>query len=142
MKRLLIFILLCTLVVGCYDLKASAEYYPSPQVTEHDIRVWYFPDIATNLYRVCDNNGKLIRFIDFQDVAIELMDDLTDAHSGDKFVFKITLKSPLVKDEYMELIILDENEITVYNNDIKVPVDKIGEYNIIHIIDSGIIRIC
>jgi len=141
MKRFLIFILICIILVGFNELKSFADYL-SPFVTEHDIRIRYFPNITTNLYRICDNNGKLVRFIDFQDVTIELMDDLTDAYPGDRFVFKINLKTSLVKDEYMELIILDENEITVYNNDIKVPVDKIGEYNIVHIIDSGIIRIC
>jgi len=141
MKRLLIFILICIILIGFNELKSFADY-SSPYITEHDIRIRYFPNIATNLYRICDSNGNLTRFLEFKDVQFEIVDDLTDINSGDKFVFKITINTQFIKDEYMELIILDENEITVYNNDIKIPVDKIGEYNIIHIIDSGIIRIC
>lgn len=141
MKRLLIFILICVMLVGFNELKSFADYYPSPTITEHDIRVRYYPSITTNVYRVCNSDGQLIKFFDLRDVSYDLMDDLTDAHSGDKFVFSIKLNTELNDDEYMELIVIDENELTVYNNDIKVPVEKFDKYNIIHIIESGIVHI-
>lgn len=120
---------------------ANADSFPSPTVTEHDMRVRYFPDVASNLYRICDNDGNLVRFIEFKDVNYSLLDDLKKITSDVKFAFNIDINTEFVNDEYMELILLNENEITVYNNGIKVPVEKFGEYNIVHVIDSGLITV-
>ena len=128
-------------LIGCIVPIASADYFPSPTVTEHDMRARYFPDIASNLYRICDNDGNLVRFIEFKDVTYSLLDDFTGITSDVKFAFNININTEFINDEYMELILINENEINVYNNGIKVPVEKFGEYNIVHIIDSGLITI-
>lgn len=120
---------------------ANADYFPSPTVTEHDMRLRYFPDVASNLYRICDNDGNLVRFIEFKDVTYSLLDDFTGITSDVKFAFKLDINTEFVKDEYMELILINENEINVYNNGVKVPVEKFGKYNIAHIIDSGLVTI-
>lgn len=140
MKQIIVFLLI-VILISSIGFLTYADYYPSPTVTEHDIRTRYYPSITTNVYRVCNSKGELVKFFDLRDVSYDLMDDLTDIHSGDRFVFNISLKTELVRDEYMELIVVDEDEIIVYNNDVKVPVEKFGEYNIIHVIESGIIRI-
>jgi hypothetical protein len=126
-------------LMGCIIPVANADSFPSPTVTEHDMRARYFPDVASNLYRICDSDGNLIRFIEFKDVNYSLLDDLKKITSDVKFAFNIDINTEFANDEYMELILLNENEITVYNNGIKVPVEKFGEYNIVHIIDSGLI---
>lgn len=128
-------------LLGLFAPIASADSFPSPTVTEHDMRLRYFPDVASNLYRICDNDGKLVRFIEFKDVTYSLLDDFTGITSDVKFAFNLNINTEFVNDEYMELILLNENEITVYNNGIKVPVEKFGEYNIVHIIDSGLITV-
>lgn len=128
-------------LIGCIVPVANADSYPSPTVTEHDMRLRYFPDVASNLYRICDNNGKLVRFIEFKDVTYSLLEDFAGITPDVKFAFNIDINTEFVNDEYMELILLNENEITVYNNGIKVPVEKFGEYNIVHVIDSGLITI-
>ena len=119
---------------------ASADYFPSPTMTKHDMRLRYFPDIASNLYRICDNDGNLVRFLELEDVSYSIADE--DFYYKDaKYVMRIDINTKLVNDEYMELIIRDEDEITVYLNDIKVPVEKIGKFNIVHVIDSGLMII-
>jgi len=120
---------------------ANADYFPSPTITEHDIRLRYFPDVASNLYRICDSDGNLVRFIEFEDVNYSLLDDLKKIPPDVKFAFNIDINTELGNNEYMELILLNENEINVYNNGVKVPVEKFGEYNIAHIIDSGLVTI-
>jgi len=120
---------------------ANADYFPSPTITEHDIRLRYFPDVASNLYRICDSDGNLVRFIEFEDVNYSLLDDLKKISPDVKFAFNIDINTELGNNEYMELILLNENEINVYNNGVKVPVEKFGEYNIVHIIDSGLITV-
>ena len=128
-------------LMGCIIPVANADSFPSPTVTEHDMRARYFPDVASNLYRICDSDGNLIRFIEFKDVNYSLLDDLKKITSDVKFAFNIDINTEFANDEYMELILLNENEITVYNNGIKVPVEKFGEYNIVHVIDSGLITV-
>lgn len=120
---------------------ANANSFLSPTVTEHDMRLRYFPDVASNLYRICDNDGNLVRFIEFKDVNYSLLDDLKKITSDVKFAFNIDINTEFANDEYMELILIDENEINVYNNGIKVPVEKFGEYNIVHVINSGLITV-
>lgn len=128
-------------LIGCIIPVANADYVPSLTVTEHDMRLRYFPDIASNLYRICDNDGNLVRFIKFKDVTYSLLENFTGITSDVKFAFNLNINTELVNDEYMELILFNENEIIVYNNGIKVPVEKFGEYNIVHIIDSGLITV-
>lgn len=120
---------------------ANADYFPSPTVSEKDLRVRYLPNIATNLYRVCDSDGRFVKFINFKDVSIELMDDLTDIQSNDKFVFKITIDTELNDGEYVELVILDYEILNVFLNDKSIAVDKYEQFNVIHINESGVIRI-
>lgn len=128
-------------LIGCIVPVANADYIPSLTVTAHDMRLRYFPNVASNLYRICDNDGKLVRFIEFKDVIYSLLDDFTGITSDVKFAFNLSINTELVNDEYMELILLNENEINVYNNGVKVPVEKFGKYNIVHIINSGLITI-
>lgn len=120
---------------------ANADYFPNPTVTEHDMRLRYFPDVASNLYRICNNGGNLVRFIEFKDVTYSLLDDFTEITPDVKFAFNLDINTEFINDEYMELILLNENEINVYNNGVKVPVEKFGEYNIVHIIDSGLVTV-
>ena len=120
---------------------ANADSFLSPTVTEHDMRLRYFPDVASNLYRICDKDGNLVRFIEFKDVNYSLLDDLKEITSDVKFAFNIDINTEFVNNEYMELILIDENEINVCNNGIKVPVEKFDEYNIVHIINSGLVTI-
>ena len=128
-------------LIGCIIPIANADYFPSPTMTEHDARLRYFPDVASNLYRICDSDGNLVRFIEFKDVTYSLLDDFTGITSDIKFAFNLNINAELINDEYMELILLNENEITVYNNGIKIPVEKFGKYNIAHVINSGLITI-
>lgn len=128
-------------LMGCIIPMANADYFPSPTITEHDMRLRYFPDVASNLYRICDNDGNLVRFLEFKDVTYSLLDDFTGITSDVKFAFNLNINTEFVKDEYMELILLNENEINVYNNGVKVPVEKFGKYNIVHVIDSGLITV-
>lgn len=120
---------------------ANADYFPSPAVKEHDMRLRYFPDVASNLYRICDNDGNLVRFLEFKDVTYSLLDDFIGITSDVKFAFNLNINTEFINDEYMELILLNENEIKVYNNGVQVPVKKFGKYNIVHIIGSGLITI-
>lgn len=136
----LVFVL-ATFLIGYIIPIANADYFPSPTMTKHDMRLRYFPDIVSNFYRICDNDGNLVRFIEFKDVTYSLLDDFTGITSDVKFAFNLNINTKFINDEYMELILLNENEITVYNNGIKVPVEKFGEYNIVHVIDSGLITI-
>ena len=128
-------------LIGCIIPIANADYFPSPTMTKHDMRLRYFPDVASNLYRICDSDGNLVRFIEFKDVTYSLLDDFTGITSDIKFAFNLNINAELINNEYMELILINENEINVYNNGIKVPVEKFGKYNIVHIIDSGLITI-
>lgn len=127
-------------LLGYFTPTTFAEYYPSPTITKQDMKWRQFPSVATNLYRVCDNDGNLVRFLELEDVSYSIADE--DFYYKDaKYVMRIDINTELVNDEYMELIIRDENEITVYLNDIKVPVEKIGKFNIVHVIDSGLMII-
>lgn len=128
-------------LLGFFAPIANASHLPSPTITDHDMRLRYFPDVASNLYRICDRNGNLVRFIEFKDVTYSLLDDFTGITSDVKFAFNLSINTEFVNDEYMELILLNENKINVYNNGIKVPVEKFDEYNIVHIINSGLITI-
>lgn len=139
-KSIIIICILLIIAIGITNIHSFAEYYPSPTVTERDFKTRYFPSIATNLYRICDNEGNLIRFLELQDVTYSIADE-GFYYKDAKYVMEININTKFVKDEYMELIIRDTDEITVYLNDIKLPVDKIGEFNIIHVIDSGLMRI-
>ena len=82
---------------------ANADSFPSPTVTEHDMRARYFPDVASNLYRICDNDGNLVRFIEFKDVNYSLLDDLKKITSDVKFAFNIDINTEFVNDEYWGL---------------------------------------
>ena len=141
MKKFIIVIcLLLVIAMGIYDAQAFAEYYPSPTITKQDIKWRQFPSVATNLYRIYDNDGNLVRFLELEDVSYSIADE--DFYYKDaKYVMRIDINTKLINDEYMELIIRDEDEITVYLNDIKVPVEKIGKFNIVHVIDSGLMII-
>lgn len=144
LKKIVVIFLVFTFAIfllGLFAPIAMGDYFPSPTVTEHDMRLRYFPDVASNLYRICDNNGNLVRFIKFKDVTYSLLDDFTGITSDVKFAFNLNINTELVNDEYMELILLNKNEINVYNNGVKVPVEKFGEYNIVHVINSGLITV-
>jgi len=140
MKQLML-IFIFIIIISFTVIPIALADYPSPYVTKHDMRVRYFPPIATNLYHIYDNNGQLIRFLEFDAVKIDLMEDLDKAYYNDKYVFQIDINTQFAENEYMELIIRDNETLTVYNNNIQIPVDKIGTYNILHITESGTIRI-
>ena len=141
LKKIVIIFIFAAFLFEFFTPIANADYFPGPTVTKHDMRLRYFPDIASNLYRICDSDGNLVRFIEFKDVTYSLLEDFTEITPDVKFAFNLNINTEFVNDEYMELILLNENEIIVYNNGIKVPVEKFGEYNIVHVIDSGLITI-
>jgi hypothetical protein len=128
-------------LIGCIIPVANADYFPNSTATKHDMRLRYFPDVASNLYRVCNNEGKITRFIEFKDVTYSLLEDFKDIPEDVNFAFTLTINTEFTDGEYMELIFLNENEINVYNNGVKVPVEKVGKYNIAHIYESGLITI-
>jgi hypothetical protein len=128
-------------LIGFIAPVANADSFPSPTVTENDMRLRYFPDIITDLYRICDNDGNLTRFVELKDVSYSLLEDFAGIDKNVKFAFNIETKSELADDEYMELIVIDKNDIEVYDNGVKVPVEKVGEYNIVHLREAGLITI-
>ena len=128
-------------LIGCIIPVANADYFLSPTVTKHDMRLRYFPDVASNLYRVCNNEREITRFIEFKDVTYSLLEDFKDIPEDVNFAFTLSINTEFTDGEYMELIFLNENEINVYNNGVKVPVEKVGKYNIAHIYESGLITI-
>ena len=140
MKQFML-ILVFAIILSMIFVPIAFAGYPSPTVSERDIRVRYLPNIATNLYRVCDSDVRFVKFISFKNVSIELMDDLTDIQSNDKFVFKITIDTELNDGEYVELVILDYEILNVFLNDKSIVVDKYEQFNVIHITESGLIRI-
>ena len=144
LKKIISIFLIFTFAIfllGLFTPIAMSDYFPNQTMAEYDMRLRYFPDVASNLYRICDNDGNLVRFIEFKDVTYSLLEDFTEITDDIKFAFNLNINTEFVNNEYMEFILLNKNEIIVYNNGVKVPVEKFGEYNIIHIIDSGLITI-
>ena len=139
MRKYIIIILILFFIAICCAGSPSAEAKLGQ--SPHDTRVMYLPSVGTNLYRICNEDGNLSRFLEFKDVNYILINSLDELPQDTRFAVYLEINTEFKDNEYMELIILDENEITVYNNKIKVPVEKFGEYNIVHIIDSGLITI-
>lgn len=81
-----------------------------------------------------------MHFLEFKDIAFEVVDDGEFYHNA-KYVVKVTINTSLNEGEYIELIICDNNDINVFLDGVAVPVEKYGEYNVIHLAHSGILTI-
>ena len=139
MRKYIVIILILFFIAICCTVSSPAE--AGLGQSPHDTRVMYLPSVGTNLYRICNEDRSLSRFLEFKDVNYILIDSLDGLPQDTRFAVYLQINTEFENNEYMELIILDENEIDVYNNGIKVPVEKFNKYNIIHIIDSGLVTI-
>ena len=124
MRKYIIIVLILFFMAICCASSQQAE--ASLGQSPHDARVMYLPSVGTNLYRICNEDGSLSRFLEFKDVNYILVDNLDGLPKDTRFAVYLEINTEFKNNEYMELIILDENEINVYNNGI---------------IDSGLITI-